>query len=86
MQSNLLNLGENHSGANSLDGTGCLVVGTQALRQTEKKLNDTQMEVEVLRKGVQARDEALHFMKDEVDRSVDILSHAAETREVFMCL
>ncbi|CAK9195480.1 unnamed protein product [Sphagnum jensenii] len=53
----------------------------QALRQTEKKLNDTQMEVEVLRKGVQARDEALHFMKDEVDRSVDILSHAAETRE-----
>jgi myosin heavy subunit len=58
----------------------------QALRQTEKKLNDTQMEVEVLRKGVEARDEALHFMKDEVDRSVDILSHAAETREVFMCL
>jgi putative heme degradation protein len=58
----------------------------QALRQTEKKLNDTQMEVEVLRKGVQARNEALHFMKDEVDRSVDILSHAAETREVFMCL
>ncbi|KAH8950667.1 hypothetical protein BDL97_10G097000 [Sphagnum fallax] len=53
----------------------------QALRQTEKKLNDTQMEVEVLRKGVQARNEALHFMKDEVDRSVDILSHAAETRE-----
>jgi chromosome segregation ATPase len=53
----------------------------QALRQTEKKLNDTQMEVEVLRKGVKARDEALHFMKDEVDRSVNILSHAAETRE-----
>ncbi|CAM6017711.1 unnamed protein product [Sphagnum balticum] len=53
----------------------------QALRQTEKKLNDTQMEVEVLRKGVEARDEALHFMKDEVDRTVDILSHAAETRE-----
>lgn len=50
----------------------------------EKMLKDAAVEVEVLRKGLEARDEALRAMKEEVDRSVDVLSHAAENREVLV--
>lgn len=48
----------------------------------EKKLKDLQLEVEMLRGGVGARDEALILMREEVDRSVEILANATESREV----
>jgi len=48
----------------------------------EKKLKDLQLEVEMLRGGVGARDEALTLMREEVDRSVEILANATESREV----
>jgi hypothetical protein len=48
----------------------------------EKKLKDLQLEVEMLREGVGARDEALILMREEVDRSVEILGNATESREV----
>ena len=43
-------------------------------------------EVETLREGVGARDDALSLMKEELDRSVVFLSKAAENREVLNCL
>lgn len=48
----------------------------------EKNLNELSVEVEMLRDGVEARDEALSFMREEVDRSIDLLTNAAENREV----
>lgn len=51
----------------------------------EKNLNELSVEVEMLRDGVEARDEALSFMREEVDRSIDLLSNAAENREVLNC-
>ncbi|KAJ7519141.1 hypothetical protein O6H91_20G024800 [Diphasiastrum complanatum] len=53
----------------------------QALRYAEKEMNELNAEVEVLRKGVHARDEALKLMKDEIDRNIGVLSYAAENRE-----
>lgn len=48
----------------------------------EKKLKDLELEVEMLRGGVEARDQALILMREEVDRNVEILADAAENREV----
>lgn len=53
----------------------------QTLRHMEKKLKDLELEVEMLRGGVEARDQALILMREEVDRSVEILADAAENRE-----
>lgn len=57
-------------------------ISWQAVQQMEKNLNELSVEVEMLRDGVEARDEALSFMREEVDRSIDLLSNAAENREV----
>uniref|UniRef100_A0A7I4E5M3 Uncharacterized protein n=1 Tax=Physcomitrium patens TaxID=3218 RepID=A0A7I4E5M3_PHYPA len=54
----------------------------QALRQMEKKLESLKLEIDMLRGGVGARDDALRLMRDEVDRSVEVLADAAENREV----
>jgi len=53
----------------------------QTLRHMEKKSKDLQLEVEMLRGGVGARDEALILMREEVDRSVEVLANATESRE-----
>lgn len=53
----------------------------QALRQMEKKLESLKLEIDMLRGGVGARDDALRLMRDEVDRSVEVLADAAENRE-----
>lgn len=47
---------------------------------------DLKHEVETLREGVEARDNALSLMREEVDRSVVVLANAAENREVLYCL
>lgn len=54
----------------------------QALQQMEKNLKGLELKVEMLRGGVRARDNALRLMRDEVDRSFEVLSNAAENREV----
>lgn len=48
----------------------------------EKKLESLKLEIDMLRGGVGARDDALRLMRDEVDRSVEVLADAAENREV----
>ena len=58
----------------------------QALQQMEKAIKDLKFEVETLREGVGARDDALSLMREEVDRSVVFLANAAENREVLHCL
>lgn len=40
----------------------------------------------MLREGVEARDDALSLMREEVDRSVVVLANAAENREVLYCI
>nr|XP_024389458.1 coiled-coil domain-containing protein 39-like isoform X2 [Physcomitrium patens] len=57
------------------------VLVEQALQQMEKNLKGLELKVEMLRGGVRARDNALRLMRDEVDRSFEVLSNAAENRE-----
>ncbi|KAG0562626.1 hypothetical protein KC19_9G160700 [Ceratodon purpureus] len=57
------------------------VLAEQALQQMEKAIKDLKFEVETLREGVGARDDALSLMREEVDRSVVFLANAAENRE-----
>ncbi|EFJ27777.1 hypothetical protein SELMODRAFT_441475 [Selaginella moellendorffii] len=54
----------------------------QALRQLESEMDEVTAEVDILRKGVEARDEAIQLMREEVDRNIDVLSHAAGNREL----
>lgn len=63
-----------------------LVCFRQALQQMEKVTKDLKLEVQTLREGVGARDDALSLMREEVDRSVVVLANAAENREVLYCL
>ncbi|CAM6086715.1 unnamed protein product [Calypogeia fissa] len=53
----------------------------QALKQMEKMLRDSNLEVKLLRKGVEERDKSIHLMKDEVDLNIGILNNAARDRE-----
>ncbi|KAL3681500.1 hypothetical protein R1sor_024456 [Riccia sorocarpa] len=53
----------------------------EVLKQTQKMLTESKAEVDFLRQGVEARDNAISIMKDEVDNNIALLSSAAQNRE-----
>lgn len=54
----------------------------QALRAAEQRRRELEEENETLRVGVEARDQALRAMEEEVERSAEVLDAGQQTREV----
>jgi hypothetical protein len=57
-------------------------VSNQALRAAEQRRRELEEENEALRLGVDARDQALRAMEEEVERSAEVLDSGKQTREV----
>lgn len=57
-------------------------VSDQALRAAEQRRRELEEENEALRLGVDARDQALRAMEEEVERSAEVLDSGKQTREV----